>query len=48
MARPSSTGYLMKQLNDRQDFTTSWTKLTDADKATLRQWAEQEMDALGM
>lgn len=48
MARPSATAYLLKSLNGLGDFTPQWTRLIDADKATLKRWAEEEMDALGI
>lgn len=48
MPRPNAASYLMKQLNDQNDFTRSWMALSDDDKKVLRQWAEEEMDALGM
>ena len=37
--------YLKKELG----FTMGeWTVLSEADKATLKQWAREEMDALGL
>lgn len=48
MSRPTAVAYLMKELNNLNDFRIEWVKLSDADKATLRQWAEDEMTAFGL
>lgn len=40
--------YLMKELNGQGDFTRSWTKLSDVDKAIFKLWAVEEMVALGI
>lgn len=42
----SPAAYLMKQLNDKGDFTSSYTKLSEKDKNDLKKWAQEEMDAL--
>lgn len=45
MPAQSTIAYLREQLR----FTVpEWGSLTDADKAQLKQWAEEEMKALGL
>lgn len=48
MARPGALVYLRTQLGGGTGFLAEWNKLSDEDKATLRRWADEEMDALGM
>ena len=40
--------YLMKQLNDKGDFTAQWKTLDETDRETLRRWATEEQEALGL
>ena len=43
--RPPALKYLMQELK----FTTSeWTQLSDKDREELKQYATEEMDALGL
>ena len=47
----TALGYIATELKDTNDlgrFTKEWSKLSDADKATLKKWATEEMIAKGM
>lgn len=47
----TALGYIAQQLKDPTDlgrFTKEWSRCGEADKATLKKWAVEEMDALGI
>jgi hypothetical protein len=46
--RKPPLAYLMAELNGKGDFAHEWKNLSEWDKATLRRWAEEEQDALGL
>jgi hypothetical protein len=48
MARIGTLMYLQQQLNAQNDFFAQYKALSDKDKETLKKWAEEEMDELGM
>lgn len=47
----TALGYIATELKDPNDlgrFTKEWSKLSDADKAKLKEWAVEEMKAKGL
>jgi len=48
MARIGALLYLQQQLNGKGDFFNSYRELSDKDKETLKKWADEEMDVLGI
>lgn len=46
--RKSAASYLLEQFREFGHFASDWGALSDKDKKELRQYAEDEMDVLGL